>query len=78
MKFSAIIALLATSASAFAPSPKSTTKSTQLQSSIQGRFTVDNIPGALPPVGIFDPLGLGAKADEPTLKRYREAELVST
>lgn len=40
-----------------------------------GAFTVDNIPGALPPVGIFDPLGLGSKANEATLKRYREAEL---
>ena len=36
---------------------------------------LDTIPGALPPVGLFDPLGLGAKADEATLKRYREAEL---
>lgn len=36
---------------------------------------LDSIPGALPPVGLFDPLGLGEKADEPTLKRYREAEL---
>jgi hypothetical protein len=26
-------------------------------------------------VGIFDPLGFADKADEPTLKRYREAEL---
>ena len=38
-------------------------------------FTVDTIPGALEPVGLFDPLDFGAKADEPTLKRYREAEL---
>jgi Chlorophyll A-B binding protein len=38
-------------------------------------FTVENIPGALAPVGIFDPLGLAAKADANTLKRYREAEL---
>merc|ERR1712232_1356728 len=38
-------------------------------------FTLETIPGALAPVGIFDPLGLGAKADEQTLKRYREAEL---
>jgi Chlorophyll A-B binding protein len=38
-------------------------------------FTVENIPGALPPFGIFDPLGLVAKADANTLKRYREAEL---
>ena len=38
-------------------------------------FSIDTIPGALEPVGLFDPLGFGAKADEPTLKRYREAEL---
>lgn len=38
-------------------------------------FTVDTIPGALPPVGVFDPAGFAAKADENTLKRYREAEL---
>jgi Chlorophyll A-B binding protein len=38
-------------------------------------FTIDNIPGALAPVGLFDPLGLAAKADANTLKRYREAEL---
>jgi hypothetical protein len=33
------------------------------------------MPGALAPVGLFDPLGFAAKADEATLKRYREAEL---
>ena len=33
-------------------------------------FTVDNIPGALAPMGLFDPLGFAAKADEFTLKRY--------
>jgi hypothetical protein len=38
-------------------------------------FSVDTIPGALAPVGLFDPLGFAEKADEPTLKRYREAEL---
>ncbi|CAB9509961.1 chloroplastic [Seminavis robusta] len=38
-------------------------------------FSVDSIPGALAPTGLFDPLGFAAKADEPTLKRYREAEL---
>jgi hypothetical protein len=31
--------------------------------------------GALAPVGFFDPLGFAEKADENTLKRYREAEL---
>jgi hypothetical protein len=38
-------------------------------------FSVDTIPGALAPFGIFDPLGFAEKADENTLKRYREAEL---
>jgi Chlorophyll A-B binding protein len=38
-------------------------------------FSVNTIPGALAPMGIFDPLGFAAKADEATLKRYREAEL---
>jgi hypothetical protein len=42
---------------------------------VKPSFTLETIPGALPPVGIFDPLGFGAKADEATLKRYREAEL---
>jgi hypothetical protein len=31
--------------------------------------------GAIGPFGLFDPLGLAEKADENTLKRYREAEL---
>jgi len=35
----------------------------------------DTLIGALPPVGFFDPLGFADKADENTLKRYREAEL---
>lgn len=38
-------------------------------------FNVDNMPGALAPMGFFDPLGFAAKADEGTLKRYREAEV---
>jgi Chlorophyll A-B binding protein len=33
------------------------------------------LPGALAPMGFFDPLGFAEKADENTLKRYREAEL---
>jgi hypothetical protein len=70
MKFSiASIALLATSASAFSSfgAKKAVVKAPV--------FSVDTIPGALAPVGIFDPLGFAAKADEATLKRYREAEL---
>jgi hypothetical protein len=38
-------------------------------------FSVETIPGAVAPTGFFDPLGFAAKADEFTLKRYREAEL---
>lgn len=38
-------------------------------------FTPETLPGALAPVGFFDPAGFAAKADENTLKRYREAEL---
>merc|ERR1712087_779083 len=34
-----------------------------------------DIPGALDPVGFFDPLGFAEKADDRTLKRYREAEV---
>merc|ERR1711920_1111214 len=33
-----------------------------------------DLPGALPPVGFFDPLGLAEKANDATLLRYREAE----
>eukprot|EP00542_Grammatophora_oceanica_P011722 CAMPEP_0194045684 /NCGR_PEP_ID=MMETSP0009_2-20130614/17470_1 /TAXON_ID=210454 /ORGANISM="Grammatophora oceanica, Strain CCMP 410" /LENGTH=210 /DNA_ID=CAMNT_0038690599 /DNA_START=44 /DNA_END=676 /DNA_ORIENTATION=+ len=69
MKFAAALALLATSASAFAPSSRKSA------SSSLAAFTADTIPGALDPVGFFDPLGFAAKADEATLKRYREAEL---
>jgi hypothetical protein len=38
-------------------------------------FSVDTIPGAIAPTGLFDPLGFAAKADEALLKRYRESEL---
>jgi hypothetical protein len=37
--------------------------------------SVNEMPGILAPVGLFDPLGFAEKADGPTLKRYREAEL---
>ena len=63
------LALLTSSASAFSSFGK--TKTTAKAPA----FTLDTIPGALEPAGLFDPLGFGAKADEATLKRYREAEL---
>jgi hypothetical protein len=38
-------------------------------------FSLDTIPGALAPFGVFDPLGLAENLDESSLKRYREAEI---
>ena len=38
-------------------------------------LSVEDLPGILAPVGLFDPLGLAAKADANTLRKYREAEL---
>jgi hypothetical protein len=68
MKFTAVLALLSGSTAAFAPTP-SNKASSVLQAS------VDGLPGALPPVGFFDPLGFAEKATDATLQRYREAEL---
>jgi hypothetical protein len=64
----AVTALLVGSAAAFAPAsmPKSSTAL---------KLTIEELPGALPPMGIWDPLGFAEKADENTLKRYREAEV---
>jgi hypothetical protein len=62
------IALLAGSAAAFAPAPTKTSSSSL-------RALAEDLPGALAPVGFFDPLGFAEKADANTLKRYREAEL---
>eukprot|EP00957_Ditylum_brightwellii_P072158 5484478-Ditylum_brightwellii.AAC.1 len=64
----AILSLVAGLAAAFAPSSVKTS-STSLNAAAK------DLVGALPPVGFFDPLGFTDKADENTLKRYREAEL---
>eukprot|EP00562_Extubocellulus_spinifer_P026734 CAMPEP_0178642200 /NCGR_PEP_ID=MMETSP0698-20121128/17021_1 /TAXON_ID=265572 /ORGANISM="Extubocellulus spinifer, Strain CCMP396" /LENGTH=201 /DNA_ID=CAMNT_0020282887 /DNA_START=30 /DNA_END=635 /DNA_ORIENTATION=+ len=67
MKFF-LASLLIGSAAAFAPA--STSKATTaLQADASG------LPGALEPVGFFDPLGFAEKADDALLKKYREAEL---
>jgi len=65
----ASIAALAGSAAAFAPSSNSRS------STAMNAFTIDTIPGALAPVGFWDPLGFAEKADEEGLRKYREAEL---
>ena len=69
MKTVAIIAALVGSATAFAPALMAKT------SSAMNAFTAADLPGALAPMGFFDPLGFAEKADEKTLKRYREAEV---
>ncbi len=74
MKFLAVFALLASSAMAFNSfSPKKVGQAAK--AAVTPSFNVNTIPGALPPAGFFDPFGFAAKADENTLKRYREAEL---
>jgi len=59
---------LASSASAF-------TSVSRKSSNTALKMSELNIPGALPPVGLFDPLGFAAKANDATLLRYREAEV---
>lgn len=54
----AIFASLVASAAAFAPA------STQKSGSALNAFTAEDLPGALAPVGFFDPLGFAEKADE--------------
>ena len=69
MKTVAALSLLATPAMAFfsqKPAAKAPAAPT---------FSIDTIPGAIEPTGLWDPLGFAEKADEMTLKRYREAEL---
>jgi len=72
MKFvAATLLALASSTAAFAPVSR---RSTSPTSTAVNAFA-DDLVGALDPVGFFDPLGFAEKADENTLKRYREAEL---
>ena len=60
---------LVSSAAAFAPAQVGKA------SSSLNAFSADDLPGALAPMGFWDPLGFAEKADEKTLKRYREAEV---
>ena len=66
----ALISALAGSAAAFAPAQTGARCSTSLNA-----FTAADLPGALAPMGFFDPLGFAEKANVETLKRYREAEV---
>jgi hypothetical protein len=70
MKFTAALLALVGSAAAFAPS----STSSMMKSSALKASSIDDLPGALAPMGLFDPLNL-SDTDEATLKRYREAEV---
>jgi len=79
MKFvattSTLLALVGSTA-AFAPvSRRSSSSSSNSATTTAVSAFADDLVGALDPVGFFDPLGFAEKADENTLKRYREAEL---
>jgi hypothetical protein len=69
MKFAAALLAVFGSAAAFAPSTSST-KSSALMASI-----AKDMPGALSPMGFFDPLGFASRADEAEIRRYRESEV---
>jgi len=73
MKFIAA-ALIASAGSAAAFSPFAKKEAAPVAAAAPSAY-IDNLVGALEPVGFFDPLDFAAKADDNTLKRYREAEL---
>ena len=70
----ALVSLVAGSATAFSFFPGPAAPAAKAAPATPA-FSVETMPGALPPVGFFDPLGFAANADENTLKRYREAEV---
>jgi len=82
MKF-ILAASLLSAASAFAPiANKPTATALNAASSMETNGWVPDesafaygLPGALAPVGNFDPLGLSKDVDLGTMKRYREAEV---
>jgi hypothetical protein len=69
MKFAAALLALFGSAAAFAPS-SSSTKSSSLMASV-----AEDMPGALSPMGFFDPVGIASRASDAEIARYREAEV---
>lgn len=72
MKTSITIGMLLGSSAvgAFAPGTM-TTPAGALQSS----YKATDLPGIVAPLGFFDPFGFAERADNNTLKRYREAEI---
>jgi hypothetical protein len=64
-----LLALIGSTA-AFAPVSQRSSNSAAINAA-----AIEDMVGVLDPVGLFDPLGFADKADDNTLKRYREAEL---
>lgn len=70
----ATASLLVGSATAFSSFPAPAARAAKAATALNV-FSVETMPGALAPMGFFDPLGFATDADENTLKRYREAEV---
>jgi len=60
---------------ALSPSVAAFNVNKNVRSSSALKVSEVSLPGALPPVGFFDPLGFAEKANDATLLRYREAEI---
>ncbi|MGK3760024.1 MAG: hypothetical protein ACI8RD_012341 [Bacillariaceae sp.] len=69
-----LLALIGSTA-AFAPVSQRSSNSAATTTTAINAAAIEDMVGVLDPVGLFDPLGFADKADDNTLKRYREAEL---
>ena len=74
MSFRLVIVLVAVAtALGFSPSTRSAGSKVRALS----MNAMSELPGALAPLGFFDPLGLSKNLDEVEISRFRECELVS-
>merc|ERR1719445_776094 len=72
MKLFKAFILMIGSVTSFTSSPKKI----NFNSSLKAYPTfMSGVPGVLPPVGFFDPLGFAERANDATFLRYREAEV---
>ncbi|GMH68642.1 hypothetical protein TrRE_jg12158 [Triparma retinervis] len=74
MKYAAVLASLFATANAFMAPAVAPRSSTSLNGFSDPSFCA-GLPGALPPVGNFDPLNFLEGADDNKIRRFREAEL---
>jgi len=71
----AVLAAIASSATAFAPSPVAQTSRAVLSADVSNGADFSKALGAQPPLGFFDPLGLLEDADQEEFDRLRWVEL---